>query len=228
MTVFWIVAFCIFIWSAFSRSDNLKDSSFKNSWPAMLVSSVLALIVYFGSGSGMYGDANFNYHIYKKGKAFLWLKKNSPEDSLIAGHPTHIDALPLFAMRRAFVTNEATHPFYVNYYNEMKRRYIISLKAHYATDWNEFLQLLEPEHIDYFVFSKKRFYPEVLANESNKTFAPLNELVATLTDKPLESYVYKKLPSKVDLTVAPYMVYKDDMSAVVDVKKLKNWLDGKQ
>ena len=28
MTIFWIVAFCIFIWSAFNRSDNLKDTSF--------------------------------------------------------------------------------------------------------------------------------------------------------------------------------------------------------
>jgi hypothetical protein len=106
----------------------------------------------------------------------------------------------------------------------MKRRYIISLRAHYARDWQEFVDLLDPEGIDYFVFSRKRFYPEVLMKERSLIFAPLNELAAELTSYDLQEYLYKKLPREVDLEEAPFMLFKDEQSALIDIKVLKEWL----
>ncbi len=126
-------------------------------------------------------------------------------------------------MRRAYATTETAHPFYTKYFNEMKRRIEISLKAHYATSLREVLEILKPEKIDYFVFSKKRFYPEAL--EKERYFEPLNALVQKLTSKDYKSYAYKELPTAVDLNVNSYLVFKDEHSAVVDMKELEKYLE---
>ena len=100
----------------------------------------------------------------------------------------------------------------------MKRRLVISLKAHYAQSFEELLELLEPENINYFVFSKQRFYPEALANE--KYFSPLDTLVKELTSRPIESYVYKQIPKELNGDDDSFQVFRDDQSVVIDLKKL--------
>ena len=129
----------------------------------------------------------------------------------------------LFGARQAYATTEIAHPFYQNYFKEIKRRITISLKAHYARTLPEVLKLLEPEGIDYFIFSKKRFYPEALKKE--KYFAPLDTLIKELTSRHYTDYAYKLLPSKVKLDEAPYMLFKDEQSALIDIKKLREFIN---
>jgi len=225
MSVALIVAFSILLWSLFNRSKELNSTRFKEAWLSFFSMICLACVVWVGTGDGMYGDANFNYSRYKHGKVFEWLRKNTPESALVAGHPTHIDATQLFAMRKAYVTTETTHPFYPEYYKEMKRRYIISLKAHYARDWHKFVKLLSVDKIDYFVFSRKRFYSPI----KDKVYSPLNEeVLQKLIKYPVEEYLYKKLPQQLDYKKAPFMVFRDDYSAVIDVNILRTWLEERE
>ena len=226
MSIFLISFFCIAIWRVFVRqkpvASGTGSSALKNSWPALIAFTILGLIVWKGTGDGLYGSANFNYSLRKKGGAFVWIEKNTAKDALVAGHPTHIDALQLFGKRRAFATTETAHPFYPKYFKEIKRRLEISLHAHYATTFAEFYRLLQAEGIDYFIFSKKRFYPDALASE--RYFEPLHGLLRTLASKPYQDYVYKKLLPKVNLELAPYLVYRDDFSAIVDINRLKEYI----
>ena len=84
---------------------------------------------------------------------------------------------------------------------------------------SEVVQLLEPEGIDYFVFRRKDFYPEELAEAS--FFKPLDQLVHELTRRHYTEYAYRALPREVDLERFPYMPFRDRLSVVVDIAKLK-------
>jgi hypothetical protein len=235
MTFFFITAFSIALWRAFhlKKPDHLsservskdlfQDSCLRHCWLAALAFVGLGFFIYQGSGSGLYGSANFNYSVTKKGAVWLWARKFTPRESLIAGHPTHIDGVQLFGIRRGYATTETAHPFYTNYFNEIKKRLEISLRAHYARDLNEFIELVEPEGIDFFVFEKRAFYPDWL--QRARYFVPLNSLVQELTARPYTEYAFWQLPQRVDLQSFPAMPFRDNWSAVIDIRELRKYLD---
>jgi hypothetical protein len=182
----------------------------------------MGFFLYLGSGLGLQGDANFNYSQDKKGEVFLWLRDNTDPQSLIAGHPTHIDGTMLFANRRAFITTETAHPFYPKYNEEVRRRVKISLRAHYAQTLEELSRILEGEGIDYFVFERARFYPEALAE--NDYQLPHKKLAQELGSRDWRLYAYREIPAELDFDEAPYQVFRDAKSVVIDVKKLREFL----
>ncbi|RMG43048.1 MAG: hypothetical protein D6719_04685 [Candidatus Dadabacteria bacterium] len=225
LALFFIVAFSAGLWRAFyssKGSEDYTDSSFKYSRWSLTALAAMAVFIYICSGSGLYGSANFNYSRDKKGEVFTWIKNHTAERALIAGHPTFIDPVQLFGMRRGYATTETAHPFYKGYYREIKRRLIISLKAHYARNLRELLAILKPEGVDYFVFERARFYPGAL--KKARYFPPLNQLVRELTSRPYMEYAYRELPDKVDLKKAPFMPFKDRKAALVDLKALEKYL----
>jgi hypothetical protein len=222
---FFIAAFSIGTWRVFhaGRGAESADSSLGRCWGSLIGLAAVGALVFAYSGSGLQATANFNYSRDKKGGVFEWLHKNTPEGSMIAGHPSHIDAVQLFAVRKGYVTTETTHPFYTRYYKEMKRRLEISWRAHFAADWGEFLNLVEPERIDYFVFRRREFTPEGLAAATY--FYPLDGLVRELASRPLSEYAYRLLPLEVDADQSSFLKFKDKESAVVDVRKLREYVD---
>ena len=225
--LFWIMTFPILVWRVFdSRQREATDEihSPTNSWRGALGLFVLAGFIILGSGSGLQGSANFNYSYTKHGKLFLWAKEYTSRDSLFAGEPRLIDGMMLLGERRAYATNETYHPFYSRYRQEIERRLEVSFRAHYAQSLQEVYDLLYPEGIDYFVFRRKRFYPEELKKES--FHPPLGALVRSLTALEPERYAYKQLPSKVDTGSFPPLVFRDDFSAIVDIHALGVWLQG--
>ena len=189
MTFFLIGAFTVAVWRLFASVGDRQVGK-----PVLGLCS-LALLVFIGSGNGLVQDCNFNYHIHRKGRAFEWIRENTPRRSIIAGHPTHINPVMLFSKRRGYVTSEVAHPFYPKFYNEMERRWEVSLRAHYALTVNDFLALLRGENIDYYVFSRMRFYGKALKTET--FFRPLDTLVEELTSRPHTNYAYKLFPKKV-------------------------------
>lgn len=215
--IFIIVALPTAIWRLFSLGSNLA-----RGWRGFVGLTVLAIMIYVGSSHGLKGAANFNYSTDKRGRVFKWLHENTPETSLIAGNPTHIDPIQLFSGRRGYATTETAHPFYLGYYNEIERRLIISWQANYARTLKEMLEILEPEGINYFVFRKADFYPDALGRASY--FKPLNLVVEELTARPYPEYAYRELPAQVDLEHYPFMVFKDHMSVVIDLAKLRKYL----
>ena len=217
MSVFWILFGILAIWG-FKKRDSAKNYLYSSG-----LSLVLAVIVVFASGDGLQGSANFNYAYDKRGHVFDYIKNHTSETALFAGHPTHIDALPLFGIRRAYATTETAHPFYQGYFKEILRRLEISMRAHYSRDLHEVVNLLEPEKIDYFVFSRQRFYPAKLKSEDY--FEPLRPLTIELCSYQPDSYAYKQIVSTSDFTKLPYVVFVDEQSLLIDVKKLKAYLE---
>lgn len=225
MAFFFITAFSVAAWRVLHKSssvDGVRSSNFKSAWKSVLGLVAVAGLVFAGSHVGLNGAANFNYSYNKKGHVFSWIRKNTAEDSLIGGHPTFIDAVQLFGMRRGYATTETAHPFYPTYFAEIKKRLELSLRAHYAKDLSELVKIVEPAGIDYFVFERKRFYPEELDEASY--FPGLNHVFDDVHKRPHENYAYRQLPAEIDLEKAPYMPFKDSQSALVDIKLLKQYL----
>lgn len=221
---FFIFFMTAMLWQAFRGAQEKKDSkssSLASSWPAYLAFAALAGVVYFGSGSGLDGPANFNYSSTKRGWIFPWIKQHTPEKALFAGHPIFIDGLMLFAERRGYITNETAHPFYLGYLKEVNRRLEISFRAHYAETLDELVNILGPEGIDYFIFERAKFYPEALRNA--QYHPPLDALVKQLTSRPVHAYAFRALPSEVNTTEFPFLVFKDNRSVLIDVQLLKKY-----
>jgi hypothetical protein len=230
MVFFMVFAFVVGIWRAFHRtsiteqrkSRSVAPSALANSWPALLVSAALGVVVYQCSNSGLQGDANFNYPMFKRGHMYEWVRDNTAQDSLIACHPTHCDGMQLFAVRRAFVTTETSHPFYPRYNLEMRRRSEISLRAHYAQSLSELVSLLQPEGVTHFIFRRADFRPERLAKATY--FPPLDKVVDELLAKPRENLAFHQLPKSMDPSKFPYVKFIDDVSIIIDIRALANHL----
>ncbi len=218
LAIFFITTFTVATWRLFAGRHN-------RAWRGIVGLTLLGAFIFTLSGNGLQGTANFNWETDKRGGVYEWIKNNTPQNALIAGDPTHIDGVQLIGMRRAYATTETAHPFYDIYYKEMRRRLEISLRAHFARDLNELLTLLEPEKIDYFVFKRAQFYPEAL--QSAYYYEPFKELVKLLGSRQTSEYAYRQLPKDVNLVQSPYMPFKDRYSAIVDLKKLKAFLDKK-
>lgn len=220
MAIFFVIAVTVGLWRLLTGIPAQGSSRERfSSWYGTAGLLVLMCVVLSGSGLGLTGRANFNTHVYQKGKFAAWLKKYSPEDALIAGHPTLVDPVPLFAERRVFISTELAHPFYRGYYNLIKDRVELSLRAHYAKSLEELYDMVAPQGIDYFVFHRALFYPEALASASY--FRPYDQVVYEVTRVPnIMQFAYRELPAEVDLAIAPYMPFKDEVAAVVDIHRL--------
>lgn len=231
MVFFLVFAFVIGIWRALHRRDITKRmaadarpvSAIVDAWPAIAASACLALVVYACSGSGLQGDANFNYPMYRRGRMHTWLREHTPQDALIACHPTHCDGMQLFAQRRALVTTETSQPFYPRYNLEMRRRSELSLRAHYARSWTELVSLLRPEGVTHFVFRRADFRPDSLAKASY--FPPLDTVVKELVAKPHEGLLFYQLPKQLDPQRFPFVTFIDDISIIVDLRALATYLE---
>lgn len=224
---FFITAFTIGVWKLLhlGKPGTEKYSGIRKAWLSGLGLFGMAGLVYWGSAAGLQGSANFNYSIDRKGGVFEWLHANTPQMALVAGHPTHLDGVQLFAVRRGYVSTETTHPFYTRYYAEMKRRSEIVFRAHYATDLGQFLSLVEPESIEYFVFKRSEFTREALSKATY--FSPLDILVRQLARQQPESYAYFTFSKAADEGAA-FVPYKDKQSVVVDVKRLREFVDSQR
>jgi hypothetical protein len=226
MGIFFVVAFSIGAWKAFHRDPaRATDARWSLSKGSLFALVAVSLLIVTGSSHGLHGPANFNMTSAKLGTLDEWLIAETPSTALVAGHPTHMDGVPLFAKRRAYITTETAHPFYDRYYDEVRRRLDITLRAHYARSLEELVRLLEPEGVDYFVFHRKLFYPDALQKATY--FRPFDRLVRELTNRPPDEYAYRQLPDQVDPNAAPYMPFKDASAAVVDVRKLSEFLSSR-
>lgn len=213
LAVFFISSFTIGAWRIFEG---------KKLFSSLAVLIVLGL-TFLGSGTGIYGVANFNYPYTDAHRVFTWLRKNTPENALIAGHPTYLDPVQLFAVRRGYATTETAHPFYDAYYKEIKRRLEIDFKAYYSAHLRELSQLLLPEGVDYFVFRRRDFYPEAL--EKASYFKPFDTMVHDLASREFNQYSFRELPSEFDPKRFPFVPYRDDYAVVVDLKELSSYMN---
>jgi hypothetical protein len=225
MVFFTVTAFAVGVWRLFSVSAGKQrtlERYLKISWPALLSYAALGLVVYQCSSNGLQGEANFNYPNFRRGGFQRWLRANTGEQALIAGHPTHCDGTQLFSARRTLVTTETSHPFYPRYNLEMRRRSEVSLRAHYAETLQEVASLLEPEGVTHFVFRRADFKPERIKNLTY--FPPLDKTVKQLVNRPSGVFAYNELPKELDPASFPYVKFIDEFSLVIDVRELSSYL----
>lgn len=229
MVFFMISAFTVGVWRVFARplgttgdGAECRDSSLRSCWPALFSYVCLAAVVYQCSATGLQGTANFDYPDFRRGGVYKWINLNTPEEALVAGHPSHCDGMQLFAVRRALVTTETSHPFYPRYNLEMRRRSELSLRAHYAETLEEIVSLLEPEGVTHFVFRRADFEPGKLQKVTY--LPPLDKVVRQLVTRPSGVFAYNSLPAQLDPQHHPYVKFVDQLSLVIDVKELGEYL----
>lgn len=228
-----ISLFCVGTWRALhgvrnfegSRSQSPSDSRLRSAWISVAGLVLLGYVVWEGSGSGLSGNANFNYPVSKRGGYYEWLRAHAPEDALVACHPTHCDGVQLLAARKAFVTTETSHPFYPRYNSEMRRRSEIALKAQFSESLEELVTLVEPAGITYFVFRRSDFLPGALSKVS--FFPPLDGLVRQLASRPSGKFVYYELSNDGNSVKYPFVTFSDSFSIIVDVRAASAYLRDK-
>lgn len=233
LAVFSIVAFSVFVWGGLHRSKcsggvhkaDCSDSGLSQAWPSFVGLIVLACFIYIGSGTGLYGSANFNYSRHQRGRLMPWIAANTPKDALIAGHPTLIDPVMLFGMRQGYITTETAHPFYENYLHEVRRRLEIVFRAHYAESLEQFVTLLQLEGIDYFAFKRREFYPERL-NDPNY-HAPFRALLRELTERDYSLYAFRQLPRGKEGRAVGVVPFEDGETVLVDIARLREFIKKK-
>jgi hypothetical protein len=185
----------------------------------ILALTLLAVFIVAGSGTGLYGSANFNYDRYRRGRVFDWLRSHTSLDAVVAGEPIFIDPVQLFAERKGFITSETAHPFYTGYWQEARRRLELSLRANYALTTDDFLGRVSSEGISYFVVDRHSLLGNRL--QKAKYYAPFNYLIRQLAQHAPEDYFGRKLlklPREISGRFAPYI---DDRAIVIDVEALK-------
>jgi hypothetical protein len=193
--------------------------SLRAALPGLACFIMLGSLIYAGSGSGLQGAMNFNTWRTKRGEVWTWLKEHTPQDAVVAGHPTFVDPVMLFGMRQGYVTTETTHPFYDKYYDETRRRTAIALRAHFARNWEDFLSIVGDEKIDYFVFQRSAFKP--LRLRSTTYFPPFRDIVAEVSSRGPSQFAYLRLPPKAQMDSFPPLVFVDNYSKVIDVAALR-------
>ena len=183
--------------------------------------TALILILYQLNGSGLGGRTNFKPGRHFNSPLYAWLRSNTPDNALIAGHPTQLDGVQLYAIRRAFITTETAHPFYDLYSQEADRRIEISFKALFSRSLQEFLDLNKAEGITHFVFGKNYFLARRDGSgrlRNQRYFRPHDELLSSLAAYPADDYLYFELMRDSDLSRA--VVFDEQDSFVVDMEKL--------
>jgi hypothetical protein len=80
-----------------------------------------------------------------------------PKTSLIAGHPMDMNNVPLIARRKVLANHELSIPYYLGYYNRIKKRTLDMLGAYYASDWGECIEFVNRYEIDALVIRKSHF-----------------------------------------------------------------------
>lgn len=205
---FCITATLISLWHCFSKTSH-------RCFGILL----LSFVVYYGGGSGIGGHLNYNIRARNNADLYQWVKQETFKQALIAGNPTHIDAIPLFGMRAAYITTETAHPFFDRYWKEAKRRLTVTWTAYYSDDIDDFLDVLRSEDITHFIFKKSDFFPKGL--EQSTYFKPFDQLVKNLSNKDPKSFVYETFLANKSLKPLGVTPFRSRKSLVIDIVALE-------
>lgn len=169
--------------------------------------AVFTLVIFSLSGSGLSPNRSFVINPTARGGFVMWLRDNTAKSDLIAGHPTHLDEVPLFAKRKAYLTTETAHPFYKGYFKKVSERMEKFFRAYYASDINELAAFLEQEGVDYFVFRHADF------EKPARYHSPFRELVRELSAR--KNTAFKEIDPS-----SPFVVFRDERSTIIQASAL--------
>ncbi len=214
--LFFLISMPAIVWKMFESKYERKTQ-----YSSVFGITALLFFIYFFTGSNIAAKSNYKPGNDFDNPAYEWIRNNTSKESVFAGQPSSIDGMPLYGIRRAFVTTETAHPFYDKYAKEIERRIDISFRALYAKDKNNFLLAIGNEKIDYFVFSKKYFKLNKPGKKPTFRFAnyslPHREEVHSLGSRPAEDYFFSNLSE-----YQSAIVYDSADVTILDIKSLKD------
>jgi hypothetical protein len=119
----------------------------------------------------------FEYHLvsYEYPELYKFLS-TLPKNSLIAGHPYQMDAVPLFTKRSVLVNSKSVHPAELKeWWPEFKNKTYDTFSVLYSLNEQEFNNFCKKYGVDYFVVDKFYYSDEYL---NGKTYS-----------KPFDDYI---------------------------------------
>lgn len=166
------MAVLLVLWNASNWDLFLRK--IKSSWLQGLV-IVFVLVV-----AGVYYADNFkqgkdtqNYSRYYNLCRYI---QTLPPKTLFAGPPRVIDNIPIMGKRSILCVYKMAHPWFDNYYREVKKRTIDTYRALYAEDVAEINRLYELYGVDYLVI-EKRLYSGKYRRRKRIYVEPFNTMI---------------------------------------------------
>jgi hypothetical protein len=99
-----------------------------------------------------------------------------PKDALVAAHPDLADYVPLRARHSVLASSEESIAFMLGYYRRLTPRIEASLRAAYATSWDELESTLAPYDVDVILTGP-------LVWQKSDYYAPFDTLTKALIDR---------------------------------------------
>ncbi|MGC9504620.1 hypothetical protein [Baaleninema sp.] len=107
--------------------------------------------------------------------------KTTPKESIIAGVDGELNNIPTFSQRSILVGMEYAIPYHRGYYEEIKKRAIDLIRAHYSSDLTFVREIIKSYNIDYWIVAKNDFSEDYL--EQNYWLEKIEE--SKMKDDPL-------------------------------------------
>ena len=130
-----------------------KESASSQRWT--ILSRVVAIAAPFIVAVALFPSASRAWHTpvdTDLERAYQFIG-SLPKDTLVGSHPTLADPVPLRTHRSVLASTESWISFMLGYNSQLTPRLAASLRASYATNWDEFDAALEPYGTDVFLVS---------------------------------------------------------------------------
>jgi len=137
---------------------------------------LLTTLLFILASLQVYHVGVFDYSNHAKLYRFF---DTTPKNVLIAGHPEVMDNVLTFGRRKAFVTYELSHTWYVSYWNVLKNRTFDFFRAYYSGDPRDIYSFCRKNGIDYLVVRDSDFSEEKL-KKGGLYFEPFDSFIRDL------------------------------------------------
>jgi len=165
---------CVSIGVLFSNLvGTLKNRSAKNK--TVIAFILFIVLFYLPRINGRLQD-----YLYLK-EVISYLSKVA-EDSVIASIPPLSDPIPTFAKRKVLFSRRLLLPFYLGYYDKVKKRAFDFFDAYYSDSIQPVREFCHKYSVDYIVLNKRHFCPEFFKSYTE--------------DEPFNSYIQEITKSK--------------------------------
>lgn len=170
---FAIVAFCV---AGYALIRAIGKRWVTNDPPLMTGVAILAPLVVIGALLPSAARAWQKPVDQDMERAYAFIA-SLPKQTLVAAHPDLADNIPLRSRRSVLVSSEESIAFMRGYYARLSPRIEASLRAAYASSWDEVESALAPYHVNVFVTG-----PSVWSDPSDY-YPPFDQVVHELRQK---------------------------------------------
>ncbi len=130
-----------------------------------------------------------------------------PDGALIAGSPFYMDNITVQGKHSVLCNFKMAHPWFSDYYAEIKERTRATFRALYATDKEAVNALHETYGVDYFVIGKSNFDRKQIRH-GNIYVAPFRKYISELTENQPDFILENPLPAATVFKQSQYTIIK--------------------